>query len=442
MPNSGRSTASIINLANYLIEWTQGEHPRREVREALVPPLIIETPPGDPQPNPADDPWAIELIEQKLTPQEEIHYVVDSLADWLPAHPEETVAVLVPRNQRGFELVDELRRRNLEFSDTLLRSSTATRSTAGVLANLVNYLADPGSTRKLARAYKVWRREYWEDEQREARLARMDKVLKSCQHIEEYLWPRAGRDWFSSLDLRQEEDWVYAELEEFRQVVQRWQGATLLPIDQLILALAQDLFQEPADLAVAHKLAILLRQAEDAHQDWRLPDFTEEMAVIARNERRFIGFSEDDIGFDPDKHKGQVVVATMHKSKGLEWDRVYLMSVNNYDFPSGQPYDRYISEPWFLRDHLNLEAEIIEQLRVVLSSDEYSWYQEGEASGKARLEYVAERLRLLYVGITRAKRELVVTRNTGRKGELLPAEPFQALLGYWEKRLSDLGGGR
>jgi DNA helicase-2/ATP-dependent DNA helicase PcrA len=403
--------------------------------------LISETPPGDPQPNPVDDPWAIQLIETKLTPQEEIQYVAESLADWLPAHSEETVAVLVPRNQRGFELVDELGRRNLDYSDTLLRSSTATRSTAGVLANLVNYLADPGSTRKLARAYQVWRRGRWEEDQKKARLDRVDRVLKSCRQVEEYLWPRAGRDWLSSLDLPEEHAWVHTELDEYRQVVQRWQGATLLPIDQLILALAQDLFQEPADLAVAHKLALLLRQAEDAHQDWRLPDFTEEMAVIARNERRFIGFSDDDSGFDPERHKGQVVVATMHKSKGLEWDRVYLMSVNNYDFPSGQTYDQYISEPWFVRDHLNLEAETLEQLRVALYSDEYSWYQEGEASSRARLDYVAERLRLLYVGITRAKRELVVTWNTGRDGELLPAEPFQALLGYWEKRLSDLRGG-
>jgi len=38
----------------------------------------------------------------------------------------------------------------------------------------------------------------------------------------------------------------------------------------------------------------------------------------------------------------------MHKAKGLEWERVYLMSVNNYDFPSGLPGDRYISEKWVL----------------------------------------------------------------------------------------------
>ncbi len=439
MPNSGRSTSSIIDLANYLIEWTQTDHPRQEVSEALVPPPIEETPPGDPQPNPSDDPRAIHLIEQKLTPQEEVQFVADSLADWLPKHAQETVAVLVPRNRRGFDLVDELGRRGLDYTDTLLRSTTATRGAAGAVANLVNYLADPGSAKKLARAYQVWRREAWNDRENRVQLEKVKQLINRCRQVEEYLWPRAGRDWVLSLALEEDQNFIFTELEQFRQIVHRWQGAILLPIDQLVLSLAQDLFYEPPDLAIAHKLAILLRQAGEVHDEWRLPEFTEELAVIARNERRFLGFSEDDTGFDPQMHKGRVVISTMHKAKGLEWDRVYLMSVNNYDFPSGLVYDRYISEPWFLRDHLNLEAETIEQLQVALSSGEYDWYQEGQASRVARLAYVSERLRLLYVGITRAKRELFLTWNTGRDGKLLPAEPFQALVRFWERRLSDLG---
>ena len=51
-----------------------------------------------------------------------------------------------------------------------------------------------------------------------------------------------------------------------------------------------------------------------------------------------------------------------------------------------------------------------------------------------------ERLRLLYVAITRAKRELVITYNTGRKGELQPATPLVELIDYWEKHLG--GGGQ
>jgi len=441
MPNSGRSTHSIIDLANYLIHWTQASHPRSEVRNALVPPPIELTPPGDPQPNPEDNPLAIQLVKGKQTPQEEILYVAEALQAWLPQHADQTVAVLVPRNQRGFDLADELGRRNIDYTDTLLKSTRATRGAAGSLANLINYLADPGSARKLARAYQVWRRHDWESEQFKTRYERVARSLKSCRQVEDYLWPRAGRDWLENLAFDELEEWYRDELLQFRQIVHRWQGAVVLPIDQLTLSLAQDLFQEPADLAVAHKMAILLRQAREANREWRLPDFTGELAVIAKNERRFIGFSEDDTGFDPERHKGQVVISTMHKSKGLEWDRVYLLSVNNYNFPSGREYDQYISESWFLRDNLNLEAEALAQLKILDEAGEYDWYEEGHASQSARLEYIAERLRLLYVGITRAKRDLIITWNTGRDGSLRPAESLAALIGYWEEQMNEIGGG-
>jgi DNA helicase-2/ATP-dependent DNA helicase PcrA len=166
--------------------------------------------------------------------------------------------------------------------------------------------------------------------------------------------------------------------------------------------------------------------------DWRLPELTDELAVIAKNERRFIGFGEDDEGFNPESYKGRVVVGTMHKAKGLEWDRVYLMSVNNYDFPSGMAYDSYISDKWFVRDRLNLQAETLSQLDTAISYSKSEWYEEGEASEQARIDYVKERLRLFYVGITRAKQELVVTWNTGQRGDNQQSLPFVALQAYWE----------
>ncbi|MCK4725229.1 MAG: hypothetical protein KAT29_05490, partial [Anaerolineales bacterium] len=107
---------------------------------------------------------------------------------------------------------------------------------------------------------------------------------------------------------------------------------------------------------------------------------------------------------------------------------------------SGQEYDRYISESWFVRDKLNLEAEALAQLKIYQSAGDYDWYKEGRASQSARLDYVSERLRLLYVGITRAKRDLVITWNTGRDGGLRPAKSFLALMGHWEEQLNELGG--
>jgi DNA helicase-2/ATP-dependent DNA helicase PcrA len=433
LPNSGRSTQSIMDLANQLIDWTRAEHPLPEVRGALAPPHIEPTPPGDPQPNPPDDPGGVRLVAPKLSPETELQGVVESLVRWLPEHREETVAVLVPRNERGVELADRLRKRGLEVVE-FLRSTRATREAAGALGNVCNYLADPSSPTKLATVYRVWRREDREREEARERLTAVARALRRCRQVEDFLWPQAGRDWLADLQLTAEDQEVGAQLVAFRELVRRWQGATLLPIDQLVLTLAQDLFNQPADLAVAHKLAVVLRRAGELHPEWRLPELTQELAVVARNERRFLGLDEDDTGFDPERYRGQVVVATVHKAKGLEWDRVYLMSVNDYNFPSALPHDRFIAEKWFVRDSLNVETEALAQLEALLAEDPTAAYVEGEATQQARLDYAAERLRLLYVGITRARKELIVTWNTGRRGEQHEAVPFIALQTFWEGR--------
>jgi len=178
-------------------------------------------------------------------------------------------------------------------------------------------------------------------------------------------------------------------------------------------------------------LAALMRQIGDDDPTLRLPELADNLAEVAKNERRFLGFDQEDNGFEPPK--GVVTVTTMHKAKGLEWDRVYLMSVNSYDFPSDLPSDTYVAEKWFVRDSLNLVEEALAQLASL--SDLYAGYVEGRATRQARQDYVKERLRLLYVGITRARRDLILTWNTG-KGRLpaQPAIPLVALQTWLEEK--------
>ncbi len=431
LPVSGRSQPAIIALANYLIDWVRADHPQPECRDALTMPYILAAEPDDPQPNPPEDPQGIHLVGKKYTPDEEVEAVIKSIEKWLPKNTDKTVAVLVLRNARGVDVIAKLKERKIDYVEYLSSTST-TRAAAGALANVTAYLADPSSAAKLARVYQVWRREWREDDGQKAFYAHLTEIIRKCGAVEAFIAPRPDQDWLAGLG-ESESEAILAELEEFRGVVRRWQGTTLLPIDQMILTLAQDLFTEPADLALAHKLALVLRTAANDHADWRLPELTAELGVVAKNERRFLGFSSDDAGFDPERHRGKVVVSTMHKAKGLEWDRVYLMSVNNYDFPAGMPNDRYISEKWFVRGGLNLEAEALAQLQNALTSSEYEWQAEGEATLRARTDYVRERLRLLYVGMTRAKQDLIMTWNTGR-GEQTQAIPFAALQGWWESK--------
>lgn len=453
LPNSGRSTKSIMDLANELIRWTMQEHPIQEVRDALqAPPFITPLPPTDPQSNPPDDPTKVFLYKPKLTPDQETQKVVQSIKNWLKDHPDWTVAVLVPRAERGKEVVELLKKEGIPFEDSLLKTTASTRQTARMLGDILAFLGDPTSSKKLAKVYQTWRfaestdqdLDQQAEEEQKQQIEADSALILQCRNLEEYLYPSSDKDWLASIfspphPLTEERDKPtlqlspYQRLHRFRQLVRRWQETILIPIDQLILTLAQDLFHQPSDLALAHKLALILRQAQDAHPAWHLTELAQELSVISNNQRRFIGFSKNDSGFNPEDYKGIVVVSTMHKAKGLEWDRVYLLSVNNYDFPSGAPYDQYQPEKWFIRQQLNLQAETIAQLEWLLEPNLQSFPREGEPTQNARLDYVRERIRLLYVGITRAKKELVITWNSGRKNQQ-PALALMALWNYWDKQ--------
>ncbi|HSG43651.1 MAG TPA: ATP-dependent helicase [Anaerolineales bacterium] len=448
MPESGRSQPSVLDVANHLIDWTMQEHPEPEARNALSVPHIIPVPEGDPQQNPTNDLDGIKFISNRYTPDEEMEAVVKSIKSYLdsvvdfPIEEQPTIAVLVPRNARGVEVVNTLRGRGIEPIE-LISSTSETRAAAGSLNMLLLYLSDPQSARKLANAFRVYRRDVFgsnrneakdiSEEELEARpfIEQIPTLLRKMVDVEDFIAPQNANDWLTALG-ESEAAQVIQELGGFRVYVQRWLNAVTLPIDQLVLTLAQDVFTDPSDLALAHKLALVLRKVADDHPDWRLPELTSELGVIAKNQRRFIGFSSDDSGFDPERHRGRVVVTTMHKAKGLEWDRVYLMSVNNYDFPSNMPNDPFISERWFVRSGLNLEAEALAQLTALESTSESDWYEEGTATLRSRLDYVKERLRLFYVGITRAKRELIVTWNSGRQGDAMPSLALSELMGWWE----------
>ncbi len=460
---SGRSNRRIIALANQLIDWTLADHPDRNVRAgAFRPQHIKPTPPDDPQPNPIDTPDdLVMLYNETLSPEKELDLVVKSIGRWLPQHADRTCAVLVPDNQRGFKISEALEAAQLPHDD-MLRSTVTTREAAKALGHILRYLAAPLSGSLLARAYQVWveRFEESEEEQPERKEAESKDVmtedeiasqtalattmtnrimtgLRRCDQVEAYLWPRPDLDWLASYKPAQDDQALRAELIDFRTVIRHWlEASTPLPIDQLILTIAQDLYQSAdldraaRDLALAHKLAVVLRQFAAEHPAYRLPDLADELDRIASNAQRFIGFGEDDLGYKP--RPGRVTVATMHKAKGLEWDRVYLLGVNNYDFPSVEAHDVYRGETWYIRDDLNLEAEAVAQVEAIADHKDYLL---SVATEKARRDYAEERLRLLYVGITRATRELIITWNTGSRDDQpkQPAAPFIALQAFREK---------
>lgn len=431
LPNSGRSTSSIQQLANHLIDWSLG-HPNGSIREVqpLSLPHILPTPAGDPQPNPPDDAAAILLCPEAMSAEREAWFVAENCARWLEDNPTGTAAILVARNTRGAEIVKVLRALGLPHVENL-NSASSTRAVVGSLAYVLRYLADPKNAQRLGDVYRVWRRDDRDDLAAAAAIDALVKDLRRIKQVEDLVAPRL-RDWLDDNLQDDEHSEKRDRLASFREQVASWMRAADMPIDQLALSLAGDIFRDANDIATAHMIALHLAQLQEQQPHLRLPDFAEELYEIARNKRKFRAWGDEEARFDPDAHKGKVTVTTLHKAKGLEWDHVAIVSVNNYDFPSAEPRDSFIGEKWFIRDQLNLPEEALAQLQCLCQD---APYREGFASLDARINYAAERLRLLYVGITRARKSLCISWNTGRRNSQSEATPLQALRAFWDAEM-------
>jgi len=286
MPESGRSTQSIINLANHLINWTMDEHPHAQVQSALGLPEIEPTPAGDPQPNPPARPGQIHFRTEKYRSEQEVQAIVRSVKQWLARNPERTVAILDARNKRGVDAANALRRAEVPYVE-LLNSTAATRSTAGVLGNVLKSLARPGDSGQLATVFHVWQRFNWDKEDLQPIFEWIEQSLRNCARLEDYLWPRPGRDWpaqqleqlaethpdwanelanermsesaneriseFTNDEAADDGDGQAANplalaekyLRGFKLLARRWQEAAILPIDQLILPAGPGFVRQP-----------------------------------------------------------------------------------------------------------------------------------------------------------------------------------------------------
>lgn len=476
LPNSGRSAEPIIELANQFIDWTRNAHPVLPSDMALALPHIERTAKGDPQPNPVPGDPAVYFYDRPLTPAQEIKTLVKSLDRWLSNHPKKTAAVLVPDNRRGAEFGRACEEASLPFDDSLLQSTSTTRVAVDALVKALRYISQPSNSSSLP---PFWSDVWWARRGRPYCLPDADnqtdddnetgavgsaescipwhavgpnpeesssgevlpqpillfaKALGQMRHPERFVFPTAGDDWLEGLGWIDRFDGFRPLVERFRNDLKRWCGATVLPVDELILTLGQDLFTEAAELALAHSVAIQLAKRARERPEQRLPELTKELDEIARNRRHILGFREETRGFDPPA--GKVTIATMHTAKGLEWDRVHLASVSNYSFPSGGDDDYYRGERWFVRDSLNLTEEALAQTKE-LHSGTLDEYVSGQATLVARQDFAGERLRLLYVGITRARQELILTYNTGSRHETSPNRPalaFVELEKAWRKK--------
>jgi DNA helicase-2/ATP-dependent DNA helicase PcrA len=408
LPNSGRSSRRIIDLANHLVRWASEKHPVPEVRERAFRPQAIEpTPAGDPQPNP-DNRTSRVVIRGYADLDAELDDVAKRAARYAAQHPEDTVAILVPTNWLGYQVSDRLKDLQASYVE-LLRASGASRGVARTLASLIRFLGEPLQRRNLVAVYEALV-DYAGIRPQGRRHARITALLNSVQRPERLVYPEPGQSILDALPpipggLTPREEHT---LERMQTVLAEGFKAVTMPVDELVMTLAQQRFDKPGELAIAHQIAVHTRRLHDANPEWRLPRLADELYAVAEGELKLPGLDEAELGFEP--APGEITLTTLHKAKGLEWDLVYILSITPFDFP-GSPDDVVLGYHGSLG---NPVEEASTQLRGLMghAGERPAW----SASESAKLELIAERLRLLYVGITRARRYLFLSWSRDGRG--------------------------
>ncbi|MGL4911430.1 MAG: 3'-5' exonuclease, partial [Romboutsia sp.] len=107
-------------------------------------------------------------------------------------------------------------------------------------------------------------------------------------------------------------------------------------------------------------------------------------------------------GYEP--KPGSITICNYHKSKGLEWDCVFLLGLVEYNFPDNVN-QKFQCDKWYLKDaYKNPIAVIKSEIDELMTGNKNTNY-----SYNTKIDLINEKIRLLYVGITRAKEMLVLS---------------------------------
>jgi DNA helicase-2/ATP-dependent DNA helicase PcrA len=452
LPNSGRSAPLIFGAANAMVNWTIDNHPVPEVRrDAFRRQDILPTPPGDSQPNPPDSEAEMRIRVYRHREEEELPAVARLAWEYAQRRPHHTIAILVPTHQTGYAVAQHLDALDADY-DNLLRGSGREREVAAALHAVLAVFANPLDTKALQAAHNgltelretgpIYEPFPGESED----VARFQALLRSVYRPESILFPREDESLADILPagVATEEDLV--RLERLAGFLRSNFDLRTLPIDDLTLALADALFapqtgqsdgddaNHELDLAIAYQIASLLRQWREAQPEWRLPELVAQLQSVATG-RRALNVVRDDTGYEP--RPGRITLTTQHSGKGLEWDAVFLVGIDGMWIP-GSLEAPFLGVHDFLGGDPNAEATA--QLSYLMR-DEAGIYPNRTATESAHIEVICERLRLLYVGITRARRFLQISRSRATRRQRGEQETEPAtVLGVLYRYLQGRGG--
>ena len=392
MDMSNRSSKDIIDLANNLVKYVTTEFNQIECREALEA-MDIKTVPENKgyKENPKPEVYSINT-KRYITWQDEIEKTVMYAQNIKKKYPDKSIGILVPYNDQITQVARVLTYNNLEFEELGPNSLNKRRMLVNI-SYIIDFILNCDDIQKLILVLdKVFI--HTDNE-----LGKSDflELIKNYT-TEELIYNENKED----LIIDNESD-VYRGYVKGINVIKEILEYPITRLDLLILFIGQKLELEKEDRAVIDYVSFYIKYLLIENINMSLTDVYE---IISNTKNRVFNYIIDVVyeinGYEP--QPGSITVCNYHKSKGLEWDCVFLLGLVQYNFPDNVK-QKFQSDRWYLKDrYKNPIAVVKSEIDKILNKSidiDYMY--------KSKIDVINEKIRLLYVGITRAKEMLILS---------------------------------
>ncbi|WP_320045649.1 ATP-dependent helicase [uncultured Ilyobacter sp.] len=395
MFTAGRSSREIIDLANLFVDYVKREHPLKEARGALAEQMIREVSKGSSPANPEVETYGIKAFMEE-SEEKELERMGSFIEAFSKKYPEKKAVVLFPKNFQIEKAGRVLKKKQVKFQ-VLADISENLLETLEFMGDLLAFLSKPFDNRRLITLIQVHLMDGIEGDEFQEFIAYLRGIdlEKIFYRRDELTIPEKFTtvSWWKNFE---------KNLKKLKLLLEFPQNS----LEKLLLFIG-DIYSFDADqLLLIEKISLDLKRIFKLNPRWTLFDLSLEMKKSRGSEFTYLAKAVESETEETPSQKYNITLTTYHKSKGMEWDMVWLFNVNSDSFPvylSDNDYGRqqYLKEPYvYPGDYLE------DELRKTFINKEYE-----NITIKRKSERISESVRLLYVGITRAKEYLVISCN-------------------------------
>lgn len=399
MNMSNRSSKDILKLANSLVKYVCNNLKQIECREALKE-IEIKTVEGGCgyKENPNPDKYQISVFWYKNF-IEEIEKTIKKVK-WIKENfPDKSIGILVPYNVQVSQVAKVLEKEELEFEE-LGSNSKNKRKVINNLAKIIDFIIDCDNLEKLINALSD---AFIKTDNKEGKKDFLN-MLKNYS-VEQLLYTD-----LESIIIDYESE-MYESFKYGLKSIGEILEYSTARLDKFILFIKDKLDLQEEEKSLVYYVAFYVRYLLNENPNITLKEI---LNILLDSSNKVFNHIIDVVyeinGYEP--QPGSITVCNYHKSKGMEWDCVFLLQLTKYNFPDSIE-GNFQCDKWYLKEkYKNTEALIKEKIDFIVNGEVTQNYHK-----QIKIDLIKEKIRLLYVAITRAKEMLIMSGSSFKTEE-------------------------